>query len=64
MNPAAEARGKAQAIWPGASVSARTRNGIKHQHPGHTGFQPWQARQAVDGHFSGYLAFHTRFGRA
>lgn len=33
MNPAAEARGKAQAIWLGASVSARGRKSIEHQHP-------------------------------
>ncbi len=33
MNPAAEARAKAQAIWPGASVSARGRKSITHQHP-------------------------------
>ncbi len=32
-NPARDARDKAQAIWPGASVSRRGRNQIEHQHP-------------------------------
>jgi hypothetical protein len=32
-NLAAEARAKAQANWPGASVNARGRNWIRHQHP-------------------------------
>lgn len=32
-SPAKDARDKAQAKWPGASVFARTRNGIIHTHP-------------------------------
>lgn len=32
-NPAKDARDKMQAVWPGASVSARGRRSITHQHP-------------------------------
>ena len=34
-NPAADARAKVQANSPGASVSARGRKAITHQHPSH-----------------------------
>src|SRR3990167_1920213 len=32
-HPAKEARDRAQQLWPGATVVARLRNSIKHQHP-------------------------------
>ena len=32
-HPAKEARDRAQLLWPGATVVARLRNSIKHQHP-------------------------------
>jgi len=34
MNPAAEARAKAQQRWPGATVHERGRKFVRHQHPG------------------------------
>jgi hypothetical protein len=36
-NPAADARAKAQEKWPGATVAARGRKNILHQHPTESG---------------------------